>query len=244
MAKTVGVRSHDARPRKDSVQGPPRRLHKAPQTGCVAVKESKIVLRRCFGWRQHIECLQNRAGQFNLDQSVILDRALCKIYALDVALFKSNDVTDAQAGVPHQEHHGACGTPFVTATPNFITRCDDLDDLVARVWHHIIRFARSWNLKSPSRILGRPFAVPAELKQMPQKFDVLNPGSEFASRKGLSVQCLDIDLVQVDQGVFLAEVSEVAEEPLIPALGFIRVLLVLHLERLDGVEDCFAGLPR
>jgi hypothetical protein len=68
-----------------------------------------------------------------LDQSVILDRALCKIYALDVVLFKRNDVTDAQAGVPHQEHHGACATPFVTTTPNFIASCDDLHDLEAGI---------------------------------------------------------------------------------------------------------------
>ena len=76
MAKTVGVRSHDARPLEDSVHGPPRALYEAPQTGRVAEKESEIIFRRRFRERQHVECLQNRAGQLNLNQPVILDGAL------------------------------------------------------------------------------------------------------------------------------------------------------------------------
>src|SRR5579864_1553225 len=50
-------------------------------------------------------------------------------------------------------------------------------------------------------------------------------------------------MLQVDEAASCAEVSEVAEDPLVPAFGLIGVPFMLRLEGLHGIEDRLSGLP-
>ena len=109
---------------------------------------------------------------------------------------------------------------FVAASAYLVASSNNLAQVLPSVWHHILRVSEDGALQTPRRILRRPLTFPAELEELSEKLDFLDPSpSTLDPPQSVPVQRFDIDPVNVVDRIAVAEVDKVVQNPFVFSFG-------------------------
>jgi hypothetical protein len=141
--------------------------------------------------------------------------------------------------------HGPGAAAFITRSPNLIACRDDRDDLFFRVRNDVVGFDHPRPFQTARRVLRSPLAIAAELEELRQKLDFLNPGPpRFRTPLRVAIHSFDIHLVQVGDRRLLAEGIEETKDSFVLPLGLGRFAIMLSLKCDEGVRDRLSRLYR
>jgi len=182
--------------------------------------------------------------QLNSNHLMVLHRPLFKACSFEVVTRQSHDIADSETGVSHQQHHSACAPPLITSAPNLIASRDDLDDLLWGVGNNMVCLPKDRPFQASRRILGSPLPVSAELEELLQKFDFLDPSpAAFGSPQRVSIHRFDVDAIPKMDRLLVAELEEVIQYSLVLALCLNSMAVMQPVECIYGIDHSFPGLP-